>query len=220
METTDDLLVLGEASADLKLLTGASGIAAGIPSNYGLDNSSGNGACNSLPVLPGHPVIIAGSCSKATQGQVAFIRAHCQSLVIDPCMLANGVQSLETLCDEAESLWQSGPVLVSSETNDEKIREAQNQLGTDAAAALVERTLASIAVYLASRGACKFIMAGGETSGAVAAALGARVLRPGPRIDSGVPWMIRADEPSQVLAFKSGNFGSTDFFLRAMEMLP
>lgn len=220
IENNNDLLTLGKASAGLKLVTGASGIAMGLPANFASGGLNRTSACVSLPALPGHPVIIAGSCSTATRGQVEFIREHCRSLEVDPCKLANGGQTLASLCETAESFWQTGSVLVSSETDPEHVSMAQNQLGKEAAADLVEQTLAGIAAHLASKGACKFILAGGETSGAVAAALGAGVLRAGPRIDPGVPWMVRADGPLQVLAFKSGNFGSKDFFLRAMEMLP
>jgi uncharacterized protein YgbK (DUF1537 family) len=220
IETNDDLMILGQASKNLKLVTGASGVAMGLPYNTLRNYGNKKDACAPLPALPGQPVIIAGSCSQATRGQVEFMKSHCQSIEIDPCQLADGLQTIESLCEKAESLWKSAPVLVSSVAHPDKVREAQQQLGIEGAAALVEQTLASIAVHLATKGACKFILAGGETSGAVAAALGAGVLRTGPRIDSGVPWMIRADGPVQVLSFKSGNFGSTDFFLRAMKMLP
>ena len=219
-ETDADLLALGEACARLKLVTGASGIAIGLPNNFLPIGKERKSACVPLPQLPGHAVIIAGSCSQTTRSQVEFMRAHCGFMDVHPCKLASGEQSMELLCNEAVMLWQKGPVMVTSEADPQKVKEAQAKLGREQAAALVEQTLAEIAEHLASRGACKFILAGGETSGAVAAALGSGVLLTGPRIDPGVPWMVRADQPTQVLAFKSGNFGSRDFFLRALEMLP
>ena len=62
-----------------------------------------------------------------------------------------------------------------------------------------------------------FVVAGGETSGAVAARLGLRRLRFGPEIDPGVPWTLHLGDPPVHVAFKSGNFGSEDFFLKALE---
>ena len=49
--------------------------------------------------------------------------------------------------------------------------------------------------------------------------LGVRALAIGPEIDPGVPWTVAAGEPRRLLALKSGNFGSPDFFAKALEML-
>ena len=63
----------------------------------------------------------------------------------------------------------------------------------------------------------RFVVAGGETSGAVVEALGVRALAIGPEIAPGVPWTWAVGgEPFQ-LALKSGNFGGPDFFRRAVE---
>ena len=64
------------------------------------------------------------------------------------------------------------------------------------------------------------IVAGGETSGAAVSRLGVRALRIGQEIDPGVPWTyaLAAGEPL-LLALKSGNFGGTEFFLKAFELL-
>ena len=68
-------------------------------------------------------------------------------------------------------------------------------------------------------GARKLIVAGGETAGAVVSGLGVKMLRIGPQIDPGVPWTLSGGEPPIALALKSGNFGSTDFFTKALGML-
>jgi uncharacterized protein YgbK (DUF1537 family) len=62
-------------------------------------------------------------------------------------------------------------------------------------------------------------VAGGETSGAVVAALGVRALRIGPEIDPGVPWTVSLGDAPFALALKSGNFGAPDFFVKAWPML-
>lgn len=56
-------------------------------------------------------------------------------------------------------------------------------------------------------------VAGGETSGAVVNALGARGLYIGPEIDPGMPWTFSIDQPT--LALKSGNFGAPDFLTKS-----
>jgi 3-dehydrotetronate 4-kinase len=51
------------------------------------------------------------------------------------------------------------------------------------------------------------------------AALGARILEIGPEIDPGVPWTRSIQGPDLALALKSGNFGATDFFIKAWSLL-
>jgi uncharacterized protein YgbK (DUF1537 family) len=63
------------------------------------------------------------------------------------------------------------------------------------------------------------VVAGGETSGAVVQGLGVSLLEIGPEIDPGVPWTKAADGKPIALALKSGNFGTEDFFLKALAML-
>ena len=69
-------------------------------------------------------------------------------------------------------------------------------------------------------GVRRFVLAGGETSGAVVQGLGIKTLRIGPEICAGVPWTeTLGHSPQLALAFKSGNFGSEDFFGIALGML-
>ena len=102
----------------------------------------------------------------------------------------------------------------------ERVAEVQRALGRDVAAARVERALALIAQRLVDRGVRRMIVAGGETSGAVVQALGIEALAIGPAIDPGVPWTTATGRTRLALALKSGNFGATDFFAKALAMLP
>ena len=96
----------------------------------------------------------------------------------------------------------------------------QARLGRDAAGALIEETMARIAEGLVARGVRRMVVAGGETSGAVVGRLGVKSLRIGPEIDPGVPWTYATgDGETLLLALKSGNFGASDFFLKAFQML-
>lgn len=99
----------------------------------------------------------------------------------------------------------------------------QHRLGRERAGALVEEALAAIARGLAADGVRRFVIAGGETAGAVVQGLGVTGLRIGRQIDPGVPWTVSLSgslgEPALALALKSGNFGAPDFFLRAFSVL-
>ena len=100
-----------------------------------------------------------------------------------------------------------------------EVKHVQQELGAARAAQLVEQAFARIAKGLVQAGARKLVVAGGETAGAVVSALGVRSLRIGPQIDPGVPWTQSLDDPPIALALKSGNFGSPDFFEKALAQL-
>jgi len=65
----------------------------------------------------------------------------------------------------------------------------------------------------------RLVVAGGETSGAVVQALGITALKIGPQIDPGVPWTATQGAHPILLALKSGNFGSRDFFAKSLVQL-
>jgi uncharacterized protein YgbK (DUF1537 family) len=115
-----------------------------------------------------------------------------------------------------------GPVLVYSTAEPEAVRAVQERFGMQAAGEQVERALAAIAVALAAQGARQFVVAGGETSGAVVQALGVESLRIGGQIDPGVPWCAAHSPVAKAtlhLALKSGNFGTPDFFSKSFALL-
>lgn len=213
---------LGAAIADLPLVTGGSGIAMGLPAAY-----LARGLIRALTPPPatiiapaGRSVILAGSCSAATRGQVARARAAgIPSLQLDPLALAQGRTTVQTVIDWLAATPTEGPALVFSSADPDTVRAVQEQLGTRAAGHMVEQLLAQVAAALPARGYSRFIVAGGETAGAVVGALGARVLRIGPEIDPGVPWTVSLSDTPLALALKSGNFGAEDFFLKAWNML-
>jgi uncharacterized protein YgbK (DUF1537 family) len=222
----ENLRAIGAACADLALVTGGSGIALGLPENFrraGLLTRAGSAAA--MPPMRGYAAVIAGSCSQATQEQVAAMKSRCPSMRIDPQELATGAaQVVDRAVGWAATQIAKGPVLIYSTAAPEAVRAAQDAVGKDRAATLVEDALASIAKTLVVRGVRRLVVAGGETSGAVVSALGVKALAIGPQIDPGVPWTFMVPDdlavlPSIALALKSGNFGAEDFFLKALGML-
>ncbi len=218
-ETDTDLMTAAAACKELKLITGASALAMGLPMNFRTAGDDFSAFARIPANLPGHPVVIAGSCSEATRQQVAFMSRACTSIVIDPQALHQDAFYLRQLQALAKQAWLQGPVLIYSSAEEGQVRRAQQILGFEKSAAMIEHVLASLAACLADAGACQFIIAGGETSGAVAEALQIKQLQTGPKIDEGIPWMIATEPCPMVLAFKSGNFGKEDFFIQAIDML-
>ena len=217
--SNDDLIVLGEAFADLPLLTGGSGLALGLPAQYrraGLITAHGNAA--QLPAVPDSAIVLSGSCSRATNAQVAHWRALRPAFQIDPLALAEGkpvvVEALDFVHRHAGQT-----VLVYATSAPEQVAHVQQTLGVERAGKLVEDALGRIARALHADGVRRFVVAGGETSGAVVQALDVRALRIGPQIDPGVPWTATIDNDPVALALKSGNFGTVDFFEKALAQL-
>ena len=72
----------------------------------------------------------------------------------------------------------------------------------------------------AEQGVRRFVVAGGETSGAVTKALEVTRLTIGGEIAPGVPWTYtRSGGHDIALALKSGNFGTPTFFADALALL-
>jgi len=214
-----DLHVLGEACAGLSLVTGGSGVALGLPENFrraGLLPERDNAA--SLPSFEGLCAVLAGSASKATNAQVAAWRASRPSFRVDPLAAARGEPVVEQALAFASSHLPQ-PVLIYATATPDEVQAVQQALGVDAAGHLVESLLAAIAKGLRALGVRKFIVAGGETSGAVVQALDVKSLQIGAQIDPGVPATATIDTPAIGLALKSGNFGTVDFFDKALRAL-
>jgi uncharacterized protein YgbK (DUF1537 family) len=216
--SNQDLLHLGAACADLPLVTAGSGLALGLAP--GLRRAGAEAAASTLPEVGGLRAVIAGSCSTATQGQVALaLERGVPGFRVDPGRLAAGEDVVTAALEWATPLLPRGPILVYATAAPEAVKAIQARLGVEQAGQLVENALAAVARGLVRLGARQLIVAGGETSGAVVSALGVTGLRIGPQIDPGVPWTTSLGDAPLALALKSGNFGTPDFFLKSWAAL-
>lgn len=85
-----------------------------------------------------------------------------------------------------------------------EVAAAQAALGAERAGALVEDSLARAATLARGLGVTRFVVAGGETSGAITGALGVTALHVGAEIAPGVPWCAGEDGTGPLaLALKS-----------------
>ena len=220
--SNDDLHRLGAALKDMPLVTAGSGVAIGLPANFGLKPTP---QASVLPPASGLQAVVSGSCSQATNRQVAHFQSTGRpALAIDPLALARstrqGADVVEHALAWAAPHLASGPVLVYSTAEPDAVKAVQAQLGVEAAGALVEHTIAAIARGLVAQGVHQLVVAGGETSGACVQALGITQMQIGPQIDPGVPWCHAHTDLAPVhLTLKSGNFGTDDFFTKAFTQL-
>ncbi|HUC45085.1 MAG TPA: 3-oxo-tetronate kinase [Hyphomicrobiaceae bacterium] len=215
-----DLVAIAQGCEDLPLITAGSGVGLGIALNHrGAGRLKYAATAAALPRMPGYAAVLSGSCSVATNGQVSHWIESKPALRIDPLRLAAGQPVAQEALNWARSRLDAGPVLIYATANPREVQAVQNELGAERAGHLVEQALARIAEGLVRAGVRNLVIAGGETAGAVVGALGIRALRIGRQIDPGVPWTESIGDEPIALALKSGNFGSPDFFVKALAQL-
>lgn len=217
--TQQDMASIAAATHHIPLLTGGSALALPLPKLYADAGLLQQSAVVAAPPQPkGGRIVLAGSCSAMTRRQVAHCSATVPSLRLDPVALSReGVEpALHWL--KAQNL--DAPKLIYASAAPEDVQKAQQALGAAQAGAVVEQALAALAKAAFAQGVRSFVVAGGETSGAVVQALGVDSLRLGREIAPGVPWTFASVEGQPVaLALKSGNFGAETFFADAFAVL-
>ena len=217
--SNDDLMRLGPALKGMPLVTAGSGVAIGLPQNFGLSPTP---QASQLPHAVGLQAVVSGSCSQATNRQVAHFKASGRpTFLIAPLHIKGSWQDLiQEALAWAKGHLASGPVLVYSTASPESVQAVQSQMGAEAAGHQVEQALAAIARGLVQLGVRQLVVAGGETSGACVQALAIEQLQIGPQIDPGVPWCHAHTPMGGVhITLKSGNFGTDDFFTKAFSFL-
>jgi uncharacterized protein YgbK (DUF1537 family) len=195
-----DLESVCEAISGLPLITGSSAPAMKLPRLWrergwytprepesAAPGASGSGA-----------LIVAGSCSSATAGQNAWWETEGKPVVVlgpaaDPGDVARLVSQGRACLvrTPAERSPVPGPAI------------------SEAVAAFVRR------VFEEAQPSA-LVVAGGETSGAVTRALELGALAVGRNIEPGVPLCFALGRYKIPVVLKSGNFGSRDFYCRAL----
>jgi uncharacterized protein YgbK (DUF1537 family) len=215
----NDLIEIGKAILDMPLTTGASGIAYGLAQVLSTQKKSRIDTAKSFTPPQGFSAVIAGSCSKATLGQIRHFQQNHPTYYVNVTDIAAGKNVVEDVVQWAQTHMKNQHVLIYSSVPKDQLSEIQNNIGIEKASQLTESAVADISKRLIHFGVRKLIVAGGETSGAVVKRLQIDALRIGPEIDPGVPWTLTQSDPPIALALKSGNFGTENFFEKALEML-
>lgn len=215
-----DLEVIAEACLDMTLLTGGSALAMPLPALHRAAGLLAEGTqVPHRPALSPAGVILSGSCSAMTRAQVAaYAATGAPTFRLDPMTLAEDGADAALAWLAMQNLAHRPLIYATAEPD--AVRLAQQKLGTAAAGEIVEQALAACAVVARDAGAARFVVAGGETSGAVTKALGVTQLDIGAEIAPGVPWTYCTSGGRQIaLTLKSGNFGAESFFTDALARL-
>lgn len=213
----DDLREIGKAVAGHKFVTGGSGIAIGLPDNFRNAGLLGNSA-NGFNPISGPGVVLSGSCSTASLGQVAAYLADHPGYKIDADELAGGRVTVMDAFRFVMAHLDASPIVYST-VEPRAVAEAQARHGTEHIAKAVETFFGDLAKHLTSTDVRRIVVGGGETSGAVVTALGVKRFRIGPEIDPGVPVLEADGQKPMLLALKSGNFGAVNFYAKALQIM-
>jgi uncharacterized protein YgbK (DUF1537 family) len=213
----EDLVVIGKACRSAPLITGGSGIARGLPRNF-IDQGLAAGVELGDVQVKGGEAILVGSCSGATLGQIAqHGRDHPMLMITVKDVLDGNTNPIHLVSFVLEHLGQSPLVYSSGES--EEVKAIQQQYGQESVSAALDELFGEAARLLVQHGVRRIVVGGGETSGAVVSALKLGALTIGAEIDIGVPALISGGSDPVALALKSGNFGSKDFFAKAVKHL-
>ena len=213
---------LSDAVCEMQLVTGGSGIGRYLPEAYrrsGLLTSESFSP--SLPPMDGRGLIVAGSCSRATQQQVEWMRSRSAARAIDIADLMKDAKQLQSdLVEWAVGTPEEQPVMLYSTATPEQVGSWQKEFGVAVLAEAIEDLLSEVTHELVqTHDFRKLVLAGGETSGAIVKRLEIESLEIGPEICAGVPWTVSSGPRPLCLALKSGNFGDVEFFDSALRML-
>ena len=215
-----DLDTIASACQDMDFITGGSALAMPLAEFYkasGKISANDNSFMNKK--LNTGSIILSGSCSEMTIIQVKnFIQRGAAAFQLDPIDLAeNGVKKV---LDWLSSQDFTKNIIIYATSDPNTVKKVQAELGVDMAGKIVEQGLSECAIAARELGIKNFIIAGGETSGAITKALNIRQLDIGIEIAPGVPWTFSGKRNNQIaLSLKSGNFGSEEFFTEALSKL-
>lgn len=209
----EDLAALAALTVDWPLMTGNSSVAAYYPPLWrerGL--VAAEPSAPGLAAVPGPAVVLAGSCADRTRRQLEIFGEQRPVLMLD---LADG--DADRIVAEALA-WglprlSDGPIAIATSAGPEAVAAAQARLGQRVAASLAEEILSRLAEAFREAGTTRFLICGGETSGAVLDRLGIRTLEVGAYRAPGVSQALADGAKPLAFCLKSGKLGPEDMLL-------
>lgn len=218
----EDLAQLAAATVAWPLMTGGSSIAAHYPALWRQLGWLGHGNTPAgLPAVRGPGVVLAGSCAEQTRRQLAHFEQTHPVLHLDLQAYARGHDVVAEALAWAQARCGAQPVALSTAAAPDAVALLQEQLGVARVAALAEDLLGRIAHGLRAAGVRRFVVAGGETSGAVLAHLGVARLQVGPFAGPSLPLALDTRDAMDplVLCLKSGKLAGLDAFAVALDRM-
>ncbi len=157
-------------------------------------------------------MVLAGSCAERTFDQLAHFGRQRPVLFLDPARALDDTAGVEGLVAEAlafaERELAQGPAAIATSARPEEVATLQRRLGRRRAAHLAEEILARIARGLYARGIRRFVISGGETSGAVLEALEVEALEVDSYVTAGQSHSMTTGEGPGLFLSQVGQAGA------------
>ncbi len=214
--SNDDLKRMAEVSVDWPLMTGGSSIAEYYPElwrNRGWTDAE----AAPVPLRPvaGPAVILAGSCAEQTAAQIAHFSQSHPVQRLDLLELAASPQLLDQAIAQAQRDVAGGSIGIAVSASPAAVEAAQKKFGRRNAAKRAEEALSQIAIALHAQGVRRFVIAGGETSGAILEALKVRSMDISPYRGPGTARAVSTGADPMSFHLKPGKLGSIDMLDQA-----
>jgi uncharacterized protein YgbK (DUF1537 family) len=226
-----DVAAISEGLGDMRLITGGSAPGIGLPSVWRkkgwLAQDGGTAERAAFRKPDKGCLIVAGSCSVTTRGQNEWIASQGAKVIqLDAREIASGELSRgRFVWNLAAEIHAGRHCLLTASATPDEVRSAQEWaasrgMGVDELGLVIARTLAGLTrAVLEEVPAGGLISAGGETSGSLCRGLELGALRVGRNIEPGVPLCRSLGRFRLPVVLKSGNFGSRDFYGRALRAI-
>ncbi len=216
-----DIERLAALTCDWPLTTGADSLAPALVRAWRGERPAEPGSARRhLPAAPGSAVVLGGSCSGVTLAQLDDFAETRPVWRVDLARDGDDSGLVERILDWALPHLVSGPVAIATSADRAGVEAAQARFGRDGAAARSDAILGAVARGLMTLGGVrKFVVAGGETSGAVITALGVESVQVSAFDEMEGGYCHQAAPVPLSLVLRAGSFGGKDFFHTALARL-
>lgn len=209
-----DLVTLAQAVAGMPLATGNSSVVAHFPPLWFENGLLGEPASVRLPGIDGPGAVLVGSVAPQTMVQLdRFALSHpVLTLDLDRAFAGDDLVS-EALAFATDAITAGRQFAISTAQPHAEVERLQAAHGRAEAAGKAEAILSSVARGIVFDGGVRrLIVAGGETSGSVLAALGIGELDVGPYREPGSSRCVARAPLQLAVMLKSGKLGPPDIF--------
>jgi uncharacterized protein YgbK (DUF1537 family) len=214
--SNDDLKRMAEICVDWPLMTGGSSVAEYYPELWRAQGLAGSPRPPvDLRPIAGPAVILAGSCAEQTAKQIAHFGKSHPVHAIDLLEAAAKPELVDHALDQARRELAHGSIAFAVAASPDEVTAAQKRFGRHSAAKRAEDVLGKVAVALHQHGVRRFVIAGGETSGAVLEALKVRAMDISPYRGPGTARAVTSGADPISFHLKPGKLGSIDMLDQA-----
>lgn len=216
----EDLAAIAELTWSWPLMTGNSSVAAYFPPLWRRHGwLLGEREAPRLPLVTGPGVVLAGSCAERSIEQLRAFEFERPVHWIDLERALAGDDVVSKAMEWVIEHLADGPVAIATSAPPDVVQRIQARFGKIETAGMAENILGQLAVCLRHAGVTRFVVSGGETSGAVLEQLGIDQLQVGPYISPGVARAVTLGDSPMALCLKSGKLGPVDMLLPMLKSM-